>query len=108
MKTFPLLAAAAALAAAGAVAPAQARVVVGIDVPLVAVAPPYAPPAYVEVAPAPRPGYYWNHGYQNWNGTGYAWVGGSWGRPGGNGRVWANPGWRREGGGWRWRQGRWN
>jgi len=104
MKTIPLFAAAAALAAAGLSVPAQARVVIGIDVPLVAVAPPYAPPAYVEAVPPPRPGYYWNRGYQNWNGSGYTWIAGSWGRPG---RVWAQPGWGRQGNGWRWRQGHW-
>ncbi len=107
MKKLPLLAAVAVLAAWGATAPAQARVVIGLDVPLIVAAPPVAPPEIYEAVPPPRPGYYWNPGYQRWNGAGYVWIGGSWGRGNRRGRVWSQPGWGREGGGWRYHQGRW-
>ena len=110
MKKLPVLAvAAAALAVAGFAAPAQARVFVGIDIPLVAAAPPVAPPPVAEYAPGPAPGYgyVWIPGYRSWNGYSYVWVRGRWGYPPRAGAVWVGPGWVNWNGGWRWRRGYW-
>lgn len=109
MKKLSAIAAVAAVSAVAALsAPAQARVYVGISVPLVASAPPPPPPAVVETQPAaPGPGYVWVPGYRRWNGYSYVWVRGHWGYPPRAGAVWVGPGWERWRGGWHWRAGYW-
>ncbi len=108
MKKLPFIAAAAALAVVGLSTPAQARVFVGLDIPLVAAAPPaYAGPPVYEAVPPPRPGWYWVPGYRSWNGYNYVWVRGRWAHPPRAGAVWIGPAWANEGGGWRWHRGHW-
>lgn len=45
---------------------------------------------------APGPGYYWQDGYNAWNGYSYGWIPGRWVRPYG-GRYWTDRRWDRRG-----------
>jgi hypothetical protein len=49
---------------------ARVNVHIGVDTP--------PPPARVEVAPEPRPGYVWAPGYWAWDGGRHAWREGRW------------------------------
>lgn len=109
MKLFAKLAAGAALCALMAApatqftAPAQARVVVGISVPMGA-----PPPVRVErYGPAPHRGWVWRPGRWDWRGGTWVWVGGVWVAPPRFGAVWVPGHWAARPRGWVWIEGHW-
>jgi WXXGXW repeat (2 copies) len=69
-----------------------------------------APPAArVEVAPAPREGYVWEHGYWRWDNDArkYNWQEGRF-IPNREGHHYVQHEWRSDGGKWRFRAGHWD
>ena len=111
MKIRQLAFQAAAVAALGLTAvvggsviapPAEARVFVGVYVP---VAP---PPLRHEYRPVrPYAGAVWVPGYWRWVNRGHVWVGGYWARPPRYHRDWVPGHWRSTPRGWLWIDGHW-
>jgi hypothetical protein len=93
-----VLAAAITCAAALTAAQAFAQAVI--------VAPMAPPPPRVEVMPAPRAGYVWDHGRWRWDHGRYVWVSGHW-QPVRVGYRWVPGHWVQRGPNWRWVEGHW-
>ena len=73
---------------------------------VIVVAPSAPPPPRVEVMPAPRVGYVWDHGHWRWARGHYVWVAGHW-EAMRAGRHWQPGHWVHAGPNWRWVGGHW-
>jgi hypothetical protein len=67
------------------------------------------PPHAVKERRPPSPGheYMWIEGYQQWNGTTYAWQPGHWEKPPHDQAIWMAPRWQRREGGYVFTPGWW-
>jgi hypothetical protein len=74
--------------------------------PPVQAAPPPPPPPQVEVAPAPRPGWYWVPGAHEWRDGRYVWIPGHWEHER-RGHAWRQGHWEWQGGRQVWVPGGW-
>lgn len=72
----------------------------------VIVAPMAPPPPRVEVMPAPRAGYAWDHGHWRWDHGQYVWIPGHW-QPVRVGYHWVPGHWDQRGPHWHWVEGHW-
>lgn len=70
------------------------------------IAPAAPPPPRVEVMPAPRDGYVWDHGHWRWDHGQYVWAPGHW-QPVRVGYHWVPGHWAERGPHWRWIEGHW-